>query len=307
MNSNPKKKNFFSLFKSKKVIATSLVIISFIIELISSIIYHHFFTNCNYMEILYYTTQIISSIFVVGGVVIAVWQYYLSCQDAKTNLEVIQVQRAIELSEYYKDNILRYLPAIYYIFDCSGASKILKTVRPEQMLHFHKQELHQVLSKEQITDLQKLTTTEQFLQCVIEANDIFNLNLKFRTKREFTQNTDKKEVTVYVNVDSILNNFLSQLINLTLNNMEYFALHFRHNVADESVVYQSLHKTYIDAVQYLYYYICNHNEDSSDKLYTNVTWLYHQWYDAQQQQNIAISEKSNMLQRHGTIVGNRNQ
>ncbi|MGN0338390.1 MAG: hypothetical protein ACI4EE_12935 [Lachnospiraceae bacterium] len=297
-----KKKRSFKIFKSRKFGAICIVAAYIIINLIISILYHHFNNTLNCMETLYYATQIISSIFVVGGVVVAVWQYCLCCQDTRTNLEIVQVQRAIDLSEYYKDNILRYLPAIYYIFDNSGASDILHTIRPDQMKHFDKQELQKLLSVEQIATLQNLTTKPEFFRLVIEANDIFNLNLKFKEKFEIKEDSEKREVVVHVNVQSIIVSFLSQLINQTLNNMEYFALHFSHNTADESVVYQSLHKSYLEAIGYLYYYISNQNDDPADKLYTNVTALYFQWKDAQEQQDIERLEKNNTLQRHGTIV-----
>lgn len=301
-----KKKREFNLFKSKKFLATALIVASVLIEVIASIIYHFKFCNSNYMETLYYTTQIVSSVFVVGGVVVAVWQYYLSCQDARTNLEIVQVQRAIDLSEYYKDNILRYLPAIYYIFDHSGATEILHSVHPDQLHHFDKYELERLLSQEEINQLKELLQKPQFLQAVIEANEIYNLNLKFRQKIEFNKGSEDHEATVYVDVHSVVITFLSRLINQVLNNMEFFALHFRHKTADESVVYQSLHKTYLKAIGYLYYYISIYNEDPTDKLYTNVTWLYHEWYEAQRKQDADRLEKNDAIQRHGTVVGNHN-
>ena len=107
-----KKKRSFKIFKSRKFGAICIVAAYVIINLIISILYHHFNNTLNCMETLYYTTQIISSIFVVGGVVVAVWQYSLSCQDTRTNLEITHVQRAIDLSDYYQDNLLRHLPPI---------------------------------------------------------------------------------------------------------------------------------------------------------------------------------------------------
>lgn len=297
---------YHKILKSKKFWALFIITTSIFVEFISSFIYHHYSNTSDYMELLYYTTQIVSSMFVVGGVVVAVWQYYLSCQDARTNLEIVQVQRAIDLSEYYKDNILRYLPAIYYIFDHSGATEILHSVHLDQLHHFDKYELERLLSQEEINKLKELLEKPQFLQAVIEANEIYNLNLKFRQKIEFNRGAEDHEVTVYVDVHSVVITFLSRLINQVLNNMEFFALHFRHKTADESVVYQSLHQTYLKAIGYLYYYISIYNEDPTDKLYTNVTWLYLAWYEEQQKQDIDRLEKNDAIQRHGTVIGNHN-
>lgn len=113
-----------------------------------------------------------------------------------------------------------------------------------------------------------------------------------------------KEVTISVDKQSIVVGFISNLINATLNNMEYFALHFRHNTADESVVYQSLHKSYLEIVLYMYYYIANVNKDSSCKLYTNVIWLFERWKEKRDSQNLERSQKLELIQSHGTIIEN---
>lgn len=117
------------ILKSKKLIALLLILVAIISEFISAILYCSYYKTTNYSETLYYSSQIISSIFVIGGVVIAVWQYYLSSKSMKTDLEIQQVQRAIDLSEYYKNNILKHYPAIKYIFDETGISKKYKTQR----------------------------------------------------------------------------------------------------------------------------------------------------------------------------------
>lgn len=299
MSKNGHKNNrIFKIFKSRKFGAICIVAAYIIINLIISILYHHFNNTLNCMETLYYATQIISSIFVVGGVVVAVWQYCLCCQDTRTNLEIVQVQRAIDLSEYYKDNILRYLPAIYYIFDNSGATEILHSV------HFDKPELERLLSKKKINSLRNLLKKPEFLQAVVEANDIYNLNMKFRQRIDFNKDSQDNKPDMKIDVQSIVVAFLARLITQVLNNMEYFALHFRYNTADESVVYQSLHQSYVKSISYLYYYISLNNEDPSNKLYTNVTWLYHKWREEQQKQDDDRFHKNNTIQRHGTVVGN---
>lgn len=74
---------------------------------------------------------------------------------------------------------------------------------------------------------------------------------------------------------------MSKIINDVLNDMEYFSMHFTHKVADESVVYQSLHQTYIECVQLLYYNIAVNNKTDGTQYYTNVVDLYKTWYKNQ--------------------------
>lgn len=71
-------------------------------------------------EILYYSTQIISCFIVIGGLLVSVWQYYQSCQQKKSDLKLIQVQKAIDLSSYYKDHIISLSQPIAYVYKNSG-------------------------------------------------------------------------------------------------------------------------------------------------------------------------------------------
>lgn len=69
-----------------------------------------------------------------------------------------------------------------------------------------------------------------------------------------------------------------------LNNLEYFAMAFTHKTADESVIYQSLHNSYISVVRLLYYDISSNNRDGESKLFTNVIELYNIWKEKSEQQ-----------------------
>ena len=63
----------------------------------------------------------------------------------------------------------------------------------------------------------------------------------------------------------------------TLNSLEFFAMNFTSEVADETMVFQSLHQTYLNIVQLLYYQIAIRNTNVKDKYYTNIIALYHTW------------------------------
>jgi hypothetical protein len=286
---------------NQKTLAVTLIVFAIILSLLSA----YFFKNgvASYIERLYYVTQIISSFFMIAGVVIALWQYYLSQANMRSDLELAQVQRAIDLSEYYKDNILEYYPAIRYVFDKSGIMNILGALDNGKMYDFDQQELGSIFSKADIDKLQNLQNSDAFYSAVVDANNIYGLNLRFSHNGPPTQNEDSS-ITFCIDKRSILLAFMSDLLNDVLNNLEFFALHFKHQTADESVVYQSLHKSYLEMIPVLYYYIAKNNNNSSDKLYTNVIWLYNKWSDEKAKQNANRSEKSKLVQREGTIVQN---
>lgn len=186
---------------SRKAKAITLIVSAVIIEFISAALLRS--SSKPYVECLYYTSQIISSIFVISGVVIAVWQYYLSSQSAKHNLEIIQVQRAIDMSEYFKDNILRYYPAIHYIFDRSGALKILESVTIDKFNDFDKQELESIFTKQQIADLHKIQNSDDFYKAVLEANDIYDLNLNILAAEVTVTKQNTKETSIKIDKRSV--------------------------------------------------------------------------------------------------------
>ena len=304
-NQKTKDVNFpMNIIKSKKVQAVSLILSAIIVEFVSAIICYNIDDAIPFPEILYYSSQIITSIFVISGVVIAVWQYYLSCKSAQTDLALQQVQRAINLSEYYKDNILDYIPAISYIFEEIGVAPILKKLKLTQLKNFDKNELEDLLSPNDIEILKSSQYSNKFFEAVVNANAIYNLNMKFLTKK-IKQQQDGKEIdAIAIDNNSIAISFFSDLLNKILNNMEFFALHFSHNTADESVVYQSLHQSYFELIQLLYYYISVQNENPSYKFYTNVIELFHKWMNAKDKQKNEFSKNSNSIQRNGTKIDN---
>lgn len=304
-NANNPKRTWRSVLKSKKVVVCVIILAFIAISLISSIIQYNYGDIASkplYLEVLYYSTQIASSLFVTAGVIIAVWQYYLSSKSAKTDLEIVQVQRAIDLSEYYKDNILKYFPAIHYIFSSTGISEIFEGIRIDEMVDFDSHELNKLLTPTQINKLKDIQFTDIFLKAVIEANDIYGLNLHFVSFEAENETEGYSAKIKHIDKTSLIAAFMSNLLNAVLNNLEYFALHFRHQTADESVVYQSLHQSYLQIIPYLYYYIAKHNTNSSNKLYTNVVWLFGKWKAKKYAQDLERSQKSLSVQSHGTII-----
>lgn len=69
-------------------------------------------------------------------------------------------------------------------------------------------------------------------------------------------------------------------VSTLLNKLEAFALHLNTNLADEEILYPSLHQTYLKIVKYLYPHICCLNsKNTADKYYTNIIELYNKWRD----------------------------
>lgn len=291
------------LLKHRKIVTTGIILIATIIIFIGAVAFQMYRSlEYDLAESLYYSSQIVSAFFVISGVVIAIWQYYLSCNESKRNIDVICVQKAIDLSEYYKDNILAYMAPLRYIFDNSGISEILSNIKVTQIEHFDEKELQGFLKKDDIKKLKKKQEGKEFFKVVLNANYIYNLGLNEDLIKIYQ---NKENDTDLEPIDSeVLSTFLGKLITRVLNNMEYFSLHFTHNVADESVVYKSLHQTYIKLVWMLYYNIANANPLSPIKFYTNTIELYELWNTRATAEQENFASEVRKLSNKGTVVDN---
>ena len=61
------------------------------------------------------------------------------------------------------------------------------------------------------------------------------------------------------------------------NNLEAFAMAFNKGLADESVVYESVARSYCDIVEELYLYYCMQRSDKHSGEYDNTISLYKKW------------------------------
>jgi len=282
----------------RKVVTATIIICAILSMILTSILFGIYQKpKIESIELLYYSSQIVSTIFVISGVAIAVWQYYLSYVDSKRNMDVIRVQKAIDLSEYYKDNILSYIAPIRYIFDNSGITKIISKIEVSKIKHFDEKELYTFLGNEDINSLKEIQKSDNFFLAVINANAIYNLGLSQDLIELYKKNSQLSPLE-----EKIFSTFLGKLITRVLNNMEFFSLHFTHNVADESVVYKSLHQTYIDIVQMFYYHIAKLNPMSTTKFFTNIIELYEIWNNRSIKDEEAFTNGLRNLSNKGTVV-----
>lgn len=296
-----KLENFKDWVLSHRKLVTAIIIIFSIMIMFLSTLLIQICNENNFesIENLYYISQVISAIYVISGVVIAVWQYYLSYVDSRRNKDLIFVQKAVDLSEYYKDNILCYIAPIRYIYNNSGINDILSKIDKNKIEFFDEKELHMFLNDNDIQELKKIQNSDKFFDIIIKANFIYNLGLSEDVIKYYNENRPLSETD-----SEILSRFLNKLISKTLNNAEYFALHFTHNVADKTVIYKSLHQTYISMVQMLYYNIAIKNPLSPTKYFTNIIELYEIWHKQEQEDEENFANGVRSLSNKGTVVEN---
>ena len=63
-----------------------------------------------------------------------------------------------------------------------------------------------------------------------------------------------------------------------LNKLEYIAMNFVSDIADDEIVYNSLHQLFFSYVELNYFYIAALNSNGKkDKFYMNIIELYKKW------------------------------
>lgn len=319
MTNNPKEKagsKALRFFISRKILTTFFITIVFLaISFLIPLLYKNKIANYTYMELCYYISQIMSALFVVLGVVIALLQYVASTYESQAlreremelhekeiiDLEKDRVQKAIDLSEYYKDNILDNIFIIDSIYKNMKITDILDKIKISEMKEFDQYELNELLKPEEIEKIAKLMNNENFIPTLILNSQIYGFAEQGFQVVDVINDNGEIEKRIKCN-ESILIREYSNILNSTLNNAEYFAMNFMHNTADETVVYQSLHKTYLKFMRTVYYDISINNIKGEEKLYTNAIELFNLWKMREEEDKKRVVEHSRERVHHGTTV-----
>ena len=153
-----------------------------------------------------------------------------------------QVQKAIEIAEDFQ-KIIPGISIILDSFEKSEVSSNIKSLNNENMLYFDKEELEKNIPEQVVKKIDELYSK-------LEKEGV---------------SVDDKAPRVTVSIGSIL------------NKLEVMAMYFNTNVANEKVVYQSLHQLYFAIIKVAYVKIARVNVNEKDKYYTNVIELFRKW------------------------------
>lgn len=284
------------------VLVAAAAIISFLPQLIFKLPWIDA-TKISGIELIVYSSQIVSAFFVIVGTVIAVWQYYLSSTQKIDEFNFSRVEKAIELSNYYKDNILTQYSYAKKVFDECGIMDMIESKRDKiELQNFDVTELKAIYSQKEINYFENLHNDKKFIEAIVQTNTTYNMGLK-GCEKSTAEGTDKKSKVFKVSTSEMLTDFFQTYITQTLNNAEYFAMSFTHNTADESVIFQSIYPTYLEMCFVMYFYIARYSDPAVAKLYTNIAELYCIWRKREQEQKEKITKQSrNAGKALGTVV-----
>lgn len=228
-------------------------------------------------------TEIVLSLLLDGAVVaIAVVSALYAYRAYKHQKDRSKKDAACELAQYYADVILQEYRAIHDVFCSIGYDSLIKEIIS----------LNDI-SKFDFPELTKLTkdkkqTPDVFAKKIDNADPLIILECKSRNTENLVEREKIQKYIAYFNslpADQqakegryLVYTFRHDIATL-MNHLEWFCMKCSYGLAEEELIYRSLHQTFLSIVCQMYPFISNSNENIEEKFFTNVIWLYGQWHD----------------------------
>lgn len=191
-------------------------------------------------------------------------------------------EAACNLAKYYAKNVISRYAHICTVLKKSKIAEITKKCFPlSSIKEFNMKEMEELLEESGETEEEianRISNIDPFI--ILNSNLVKETSVLERTLIKLgyvvqDEVTGEREI---INGDFLQNDFLQEIID-TLNELEWFSMNCKYRIADEEILYQSLHQTFLSMVWMLYYFISRKNHSNPDKTYTNVIWLFCIWRD----------------------------
>lgn len=189
-------------------------------------------------------------------------------------------EAACDLAKYYAENIIPRNSFVSAVMQLSKLEDKAKDIFPyDELSKFNRGEMMEFLEK-------KSVSYEEIKAAFLypDPESILKIML-LRTESVQERQTllmeyiipDLEEGKGEINNRNLLQYSFVTKAHSFLNDLEWFSMSCRYGVADEEILYQSLHQTFLSSVWLLYFYICDQNLTNEGKLFTNIIWLFDQW------------------------------
>lgn len=267
----------------------------------------------------YKIINLIANLATTSMVVFAAYQCVMLKKDYNLKNDKEERAKAIELSRFYADGILsNNINYLFFVFSKTGIDKLLSNLKYNQLKEFDDKELKELIDDKTIDDinnklknidinilaLAKLTHIEHCSNAALKEYYTFlKSNSEAEQEVAASNNSQSPHPVMAVHTLKYSGEFETISTN-TLNQLEYFCMSFNNGIADEEIVYQSLHQSFLGLVKLLYFIIAQHNISGKDKYYTNIIALFNKWasrYESQEKQEVeasrATTHKKNKIKR----------
>lgn len=174
-------------------------------------------------------------------------------------------------------------------------SNIEISERYERNFHYNNVELLQLVieNKSSVEDMKTLYLQQKIMD--MDQSKTLSENLK----EYFTEIDDKNikiknnrlSSEIFAYARNIFEEFISDF-NSTLNKFEWISMYFNNKVANDDVVYQSLHQQFFAFVNASYVFIASRNDTPYDTYYDNVIKLYNNWNKKYKEQKKQYDKKT---------------
>ena len=222
---------------------------------------------------------VLSNMGMLGVAIISAWYAYRAYKHQKDRSKK---DAACELAAYYADVITEECRYIYDVFRKTELDQFVRdTIDLNQISKFDVAELASFTQKKKLpADIFKRRLNEIdpliIIQCkILRANSVTERRelQDYYERLSNLQDTDderKREASV------LLRDFTDAMARL-MNHLEWFCMKCSYQLAEEELIYRSLHQTFLSTVWLLYPFISCLNTEIAEKYFTNTIWLFNKW------------------------------
>lgn len=247
-------------------------------------------------------------------IIISLIALVVSCFSFRYNKNRGKVEKAIDLAKTYKD-LIKDISEFTRVFEAhKNIHELIFKAKIDENTNFTYDDLSNYYTPTELSELDNFFNKQGinadilrsvYLNTKVDGSDInplffpsskenldaiytFNPNIN---ESSYKNEADKIKVAKTIADIHLINYYHVRFVEF-LNALEYFSMAFVQNVADDDVVYQSLHQTFLGMVKYFYFLIVFRNRSSENKYYTNITDLYIKWLKKEQKQKNKINKIS---------------
>lgn len=200
-------------------------------------------------------------------VVLLAEQNRLALDSLKVDDSRKSKEKAIEMASFFRNEVLNYTGAITTTYEKIGVKKLLEREDAVLLSRFDLSELIDVYGDNIVAEYDECMN--KISMDIIAPFIIFSPEIG----KAFGDPVDKDPKVL----DMQAKLFVSRLVTDSLNKLECFCMFFNYKIADEEVIYQSVHQVFLNTIKSLYINIAKINKTSSDKYYTNIIELFNKW------------------------------
>lgn len=193
-------------------------------------------------------------------------------------------EAACELAKCYAEKIIRHNSFVTDVLQVTKLEEKTKELFPyDELNEFTQDEMISLIKKkdasyEEIVSLFERPDPHSILPIMLlhtrsnrEREDLIQAYGNLLHKRDEEDGDQLKGVFLQTEFFERMSDYL--------NDIEWFSMSCRYGIADEELLYQSLHQSFLSSVWQLYFYICIKNTTNENKYYTNVIWLFQKWQE----------------------------